>query len=58
MNQFVQHGVAGTGHVARSIAILGADITKQLEQLTRSVLTGAVVIAAGHLMGNPRHKDR
>jgi len=58
VNQFVQQRVVGTGHVLRDIATLGADLTRQLEQVTRSTLTGAFVIAAGHLMGSPKHADR
>jgi hypothetical protein len=56
MNQFLQQGVVGTGHVVRTIAIASVDLTRQLEQLARSALTGVVVIGAGHLLGNQAYR--
>ncbi len=57
MNRFLQQGVFGTGQAARSVAILGADLVRQFEQVARSVVTGAVVIGAGHLLGNSAYRN-
>jgi len=57
MNRLLQLGVLGTGQAMRGAAIVGVDLARQLEQVARSALTGVVVIAAGHLLGNSVYRE-
>lgn len=50
MNALVRQGLVGTQQVTRTIAIVGADVSTLARQYAGCVVTGALVIGAGHLL--------